>query len=440
MMNIKLLAISILLLVFSVTLFSNTSIVSIDSKKNDIVDKDTTLVVPEEFDNSLDYMLQSWIVKGATKPDCKSNTETATVSDSVYKMRLKKLPYLMEMPYNSTVKAFIELYVVKKRKQMEFMLGMSEYYFPMFEQALAAKKLPLELRNLSIIESALNTTIVSRMGAAGLWQLMINTGRMYGLEINSLVDERLSPVKATNAATRFLKDLYSIYGDWHLVIAAYNCGPGNVNKAIRRSGGKRDYWEIYPYLPRETRGYVPIFIAANYAMHYAKDHNICAATINMPAMTDTVMIRQRIHLEQVANILNLPIEQVKLLNPQYIHNIIPGDIKPYPLCLPIKDISTFSKKYEEITNFKTEELVNTRREEIEIPTSTSTEIKDNHRNSRGSKKDKVRNAGGKGSHKVKKGQTLGEIAAKYGVSIKKLKKLNRLKGSTIRAGEKIKIK
>ncbi len=439
-MNIKLLAISILLLVFSVTLFSNTSIVSIDSKKNDIVDKDTTLVVPEEFDNSLDYMLQSWIVKGATKSDCKSNTETATVSDSVYKMRLKKLPYLMEMPYNSTVKAFIELYVVKKRKQMEFMLGMSEYYFPMFEQALAAKKLPLELRNLSIIESALNTTIVSRMGAAGLWQLMINTGRMYGLEINSLVDERLSPVKATNAATRFLKDLYSIYGDWHLVIAAYNCGPGNVNKAIRRSGGKRDYWEIYPYLPRETRGYVPIFIAANYAMHYAKDHNICAATINMPAMTDTVMIRQRIHLEQVANILNLPIEQVKLLNPQYIHNIIPGDIKPYPLCLPIKEISTFSKKYEEITNFKTEELVNTRREEIEIPTSTSTEIKDNHRNSRGSKKDKVRNAGGKGSHKVKKGQTLGEIAAKYGVSVKKLKKLNRLKGSTIRAGEKIKIK
>jgi membrane-bound lytic murein transglycosylase D len=355
-------------------------------------------------------------------------------------MRLKKLPYLMEMPYNSTVKAFIELYVVKKRKQMEFMLGMSEYYFPMFEQALAAKKLPLELRNLSIIESALNTTIVSRMGAAGLWQLMINTGRMYGLEINSLVDERLSPVKATNAATRFLKDLYSIYGDWHLVIAAYNCGPGNVNKAIRKSGGKRDYWEIYPYLPRETRGYVPIFIAANYAMHYAKDHNICAATINMPAMTDTVMIRQRIHLEQVANILNLPIEQVKLLNPQYIHNIIPGDIKPYPLCLPIKEISTFSKKYEEITNFKTEELVNTRREEIEIPTSTSTEIKDNHRNSRGSKKDKVRNAGGKGSHKVKKGQTLGEIAAKYGVSVKKLKKLNRLKGSTIRAGEKIKIK
>ena len=431
-MNIKLLAISILLLVFSVTLFSNTSIVSIDSKKNDIVDKDTTLVVPEEFDNSLDYMLQSWIVNGATKPDCKSNTETATVSDSVYKMRLKKLPYLMEMPYNSTVKAFIELYVVKKRKQMEFMLGMSEYYFPMFEQALAAKKLPLELRNLSIIESALNTTIVSRMGAAGLWQLMINTGRMYGLEINSLVDERLSPVKATNAATRFLKDLYSIYGDWHLVIAAYNCGPGNVNK--------RDYWEIYPYLPRETRGYVPIFIAANYAMHYAKDHNICAATINMPAMTDTVMIRQRIHLEQVANILNLPIEQVKLLNPQYIHNIIPGDIKPYPLCLPIKEISTFSKKYEEITNFKTEELVNTRREEIEIPTSTSTEIKDNHRNSRDSKKDKVRNAGGKGSHKVKKGQTLGEIAAKYGVSVKKLKKLNRLKGSTIRAGEKIKIK
>jgi membrane-bound lytic murein transglycosylase D len=281
------------------------------------------------------------------------------------------------------------------------------------------------------------------MGAAGLWQLMINTGKMYGLEINSLVDERLSPVKATNAAARFLKDLYSIYGDWHLVIAAYNCGPGNVNKAIRKSGGKRDYWEIYPYLPRETRGYVPIFIAANYAMHYAKEHNICSATINMPAMTDTVMVRQRIHLEQIASVLNLPIEQVRLLNPQYTHDIIPGDIKPYALCLPMKDISAFTQKFEQVSSFKADELVNNRRAEIEVPTVVcDRHSTDKHGKVKEAKHKKGRHRGGDDECglKVKRGQTLGEIAAKYGVSVKKLRKLNKIKGSTIRAGAKIKIK
>jgi membrane-bound lytic murein transglycosylase D len=443
MMNIKFLSMTMIMMMGAVSAYSNSTLVGSDSKKQDAIDKDTTLVVPQEFDNSLDYMLQSWVVKGATKSDCKSSSEIVYVSDSTYKSRLSKLPYLMEMPYNSTVRAFIELYVVRKRRQMEYMLGMSNYYFPVFEQALAANKLPLELKNLSIIESALNTTIVSRMGAAGLWQLMINTGKMYGLEINSLVDERLSPVKATNAAARFLKDLYSIYGDWHLVIAAYNCGPGNVNKAIRKSGGKRDYWEIYPYLPRETRGYVPIFIAANYAMHYAKEHNLCSATINMPAMTDTVMVRQRIHLQQIATVLNLPIEQVRLLNPQYTHDIIPGDIKPYALCLPMKDISAFTQKFEQVSNFKADELVNNRRAEIDVPTVVcDRHSTDKHGKVKEPKHKKGRHRSGDDECglKVKKGQTLGEIAAKYGVSVKKLRKLNKIKGSTIRAGAKIKIK
>ena len=202
---------------------------------------DTTLVIPTDFDNSLDNMLHSWIVRRASTPNCNSSDEIMEVSDSIYKLRLAKMPCLMEMPYNSTIRSYIELYTVKKRRQVEYMMGMSHYYFPLFEQVLGANNMPLELKYLSIIESALNTTIVSRMGAAGLWQLMIATGRMYGLEINSLVDERLSPDKATNAAAHFLKDLYSIYGDWNLVIASYNCGPGNVNKAIRRAGGKRDY-------------------------------------------------------------------------------------------------------------------------------------------------------------------------------------------------------
>jgi membrane-bound lytic murein transglycosylase D len=395
-----------------------------DKSANELV-FDSTLNVPLEFDNTLDYMLQSWVIQRASTLNCNSSDNVVTVPDSVYKLRLSKMPCLMEMPYNPNVRSFIELYTVRKRHQVEYMLGMSNYYFPLFEQVLGANNLPLELKYLSIIESALNTTIVSRMGAAGLWQLMIGTGRMYGLEINSLVDERLSPVKATNAAAKFLKDLYAIYGDWNLVIASYNCGPGNVNKAIRRAGGKRDYWAIYPYLPRETRGYVPIFIAANYSLHYASQHNLCPAIVNMPTLTDTVMVHQRIHLEQVAGVLNLPIDEVRLLNPQYKKDIIPGDIKPYALCLPLNSINAFIAKFNEVVSYKADELINNRRGEIEIVQAASTIT-----------------PGGSGRvtyHKVKSGQTLSDVAEKYGVSLKKLKKWNNIKGSKIMIGQKLKI-
>lgn len=386
---------------------------------------DSSLNVPAEFDNTLDYMLQSWVIQRANSSNCRSSNDIVSVSDSVYKLRLSKMPYLMEMPFNTAVRSFIDLYTVRKRRQVEYMLGMSNYYFPIFEQVLGANNLPLELKYLSIIESALNTTIVSRMGAAGLWQLMIGTGRMYGLEINSLVDERLSPIKATNAAAHFLKDLYSIYGDWNLVIASYNCGPGNVNKAIRRSGGKRDYWAIYPFLPKETRGYVPIFIAANYSLHYASEHNLCPAVVNMPSLTDTVMIHQRIHLEQVASVLNLPIEEVRLLNPQYRKDIIPGNIKPYALCLPLNYANTFIDKINEVISYKADELINNRRSEIEILQAATTIT-----------------PGGSGRviyHKVKSGQSLGVIAAKYGISVSKLKKWNGIRGSNIRPGLRLKI-
>ncbi len=386
---------------------------------------DTTLIIPAEFNNTLDYMLQSWVIQRANTSNCQSTTDLGVVSDSTYKSRLSKMPCLMEMPYNPTVRSYIDLYTIRKRRQVEYMLGMSNYYFPIFEQVLGANNLPYELKYLSIIESALNTTIVSRMGAAGLWQLMIGTGRMYGLEINSLVDERLSPIKATNAAARFLKDLFSIYGDWNLVIASYNCGPGNVNKAIRRAGGKRDYWAIYPYLPRETRGYVPIFIAANYSLIYASEHNLCPAIVNMPALTDTVMVHQRIHLEQIATVLSLPIEEVRLLNPQYRRDIIPGDIKPYALCLPLNYANTFIEKFKEVISYKADELIYNRRSEIEVPQAAATIT-----------------PGGYGKvifYKVKSGQTIGMIASKNGVSVAKLKKWNNLHGSTIRKGQRLKI-
>jgi len=406
-------------------IFSNTCGFSQGNAKNDLKtgDMDTIVSVPSDFDNALDLMTNSWIIQRAQKSNCQSSDDVP-VSDSISKMRLSKMPCLMEMPYNSTVQSYIELYTVRKRHQVEFMLGMSEYYFPLFDQVLGANNLPLELKYLSIIESALNTTIVSRMGAAGLWQLMIGTGRMYGLEINSLVDERLSPVKATNAAALFLKDLYSIYGDWHLVIAAYNCGPGNVNKAIRRAGGKRDYWAIYANLPRETRGYVPIFIAANYTMNYAPEHKLCAAIVNMPAITDTVVVHKRIHLEQVATILNLPIEEVRLLNAQYKKDIVPGDIKPYSLCLPLNYINTFVTRFDDIVSYKADSLVNTRRAEITIPQVAPPSLGGS---------DKVI------YYKVKRGQTLSDVADKYGVSVKKLKAWNHLRRNSIKIGQHLKI-
>lgn len=385
---------------------------------------DTTFNVPVEFESALDYMLHTWAVQRSIKPDCIEVFVPESISDSIYISRLKRLPGIMEMPYNSNVRAFIELYTVRKRNQLSYMLGLSNYYFPMFEQILAANKLPLELKYLPIIESALNTTAISRMGAAGLWQFMIATGRMYGLEVNTLVDERLDPIKATHAAAKFLKDLYSIYGDWHLVIAAYNCGPGNVNKAIRRAGGKRDYWAIYPYLPAETRGYVPIFIAANYSMHYAAKHNICKAEVEMPSITDTIVVRQRIHLEQVAQVLNIPIGQVRMLNPQYRRDIVPGDIKPYAINLPLNYANNFIDKQSDIVAYKSDSLINNRRSQIEITQAKATA------------------PGGRGNvtyHKVTRGQNLGSIAQRYGVSVTQLKKWNNLRSSKIQINQRLKI-
>lgn len=403
------------------------------SQKQDIVTEeslnsisaDSTVSIPLEIDNSLDNLLHSWIVKYSNSSNCNTGEIPTDLTDSIYKLRLSKMPCIMEMPFNNIVRSFIELYTVRKRRQMEYMMGMSEYYFPLFEEVLNANNLPLELKYLPIIESALNPIAVSRVGAGGLWQFMVGTGKMYGLEVNSLIDERLDPIKATNAAARFLKDLYSIYGDWHLVIAAYNCGPGNVNKAIRRSGGKRDYWAIYPYLPAETRGYVPIFIAANYSMFYAAHHNICKAEVMMPKLTDTIVVNQTIHFEQISQVLDIPIEEIKLLNPQYRKNIIPGNIKPYTLCLPLSKTTNFIDKYNDIVAFKADSLVNTRRSEVEIVQSAP-----------------AVSPGGSGRviyHTIRKGQTLSSIGARYGVSVTKLKNWNNLRGSKIQPGKRLKI-
>ena len=262
------------------------------------------------------------------------STEVAdTTPDSVYARRLLDLASPIQFPYNNIVKGYINRYTSSRYGTISRILGMSQYYFPIIEEALLREGLPVELRALPIIESALSPTATSPMGAVGLWQFMPTTGKSYGLEINSLVDERRDPYLATQAACRYLKDLYAIYNDWSLAIAAYNCGPGNVNKAIARSGGK-NFWEIYDYLPRETRGYVPAFIGASYAYAYHQQHGIEPTEAPIPLSVDTVRINKLMHLEQISSTIDLPIETLRQLNPQYKLDIIPATTKTYALVLP----------------------------------------------------------------------------------------------------------
>jgi membrane-bound lytic murein transglycosylase D len=317
------------------------------------------LIMPQGYDMSFNGLLNQWYERKNINTSFVNDSINPFFSDSIIIDRLSKLPTIMELPFNEHVRKCIDFYTLQKRKQVSYMLAMGQYYMPIFEDQLLANKLPDELKYLPIIESALNPTAYSRAGAGGLWQLMVSTGRIYGLEINSLIDERMDPYKSSIAAARYLKDLYRIYGDWNLVIAAYNCGPGNVNKAIRRSGGKRDYWQIYPYLPNETRNYVPIFIAANYVMNYYKQHNLNVAPVCLP-MSDTIMVKEKVHLIQIADLMNLPIAELRVLNPQYRQDVVPGNYKPCAIRLPLNAASSFLQNKDKIVAYKAEELFTNR--------------------------------------------------------------------------------
>ena len=307
------------------------------------------------------YMSKTYLSTG----DCNMKDENPTFTPEEYIERLRRMPTIMEMGYNDIVQRFIDRYMGRLRHSVSYMLGTANFYVPIFEEALEAYQVPLELKYLPVIESALNPKAVSRVGATGLWQFMLGTGKMYGLEVNSLVDERRDPVRASYAAARYLRDLYRIFGDWNLVIAAYNCGPGNINKAIRRSGGFKDYWQLYPYLPAETRGYVPAFIAANYAMTYYCEHNICPMTTKLPLQTDTIVVDRDVHLEQIAAVLDLDIEMLRSLNPQYRRDIVPGTSKKYAIRLPMADTGRFIDMQDSIYNYRTTELL-TKRAVVEV--------------------------------------------------------------------------
>lgn len=443
-------------------------VISASSLQAQVVDDDTEITVtndkgenetfdlPEAMTSEIDSLLHLYNTKTYLKrdADCNLPNVNKTYEPDVYKDRLRRLPTIMEMPYNNVVQKFIDRYSNELRNAVGIMLGASNFYMPIFEQALETYNLPLELKYLPVIESGLNPKAVSRVGATGLWQFMLATAKNYGLEINSLLDERCDPIKSSYAAANYLSDLYRIFGDWNLVIAAYNCGPDKLTQAIHRAGGSKDYWKIYPYLPRETRGYVPAFIAANYIMNYYCEHNICPMTTDLPAKTDTILVNRDVHFKQIAQVLNVDEELVRSLNPQYRKDIVIGYTKPSTLRLPVDKINSFIDQEDSVYAYNADVLL-TKRSEVEVAqevpsyssgrTSVSSSRKSysrskskrsRHKSSRSSR----RRRSSKKSVTVRGGDTLSEIAARNHTTVKKLKRLNGLKGNNIRKGKKIRVR
>ncbi|MBE6305497.1 MAG: LysM peptidoglycan-binding domain-containing protein [Bacteroidales bacterium] len=388
---------------------------------------DTAIVFPESMQADVHKMQQNWYLQNYTILDTIGSPDIPA-TDEVMIQRLQLTPTTIEMPFNPVVKEHIKLYVEKRRSLIETMLGLSLYYMPIFEEALEREGLPLELKNLPIIESSLNPNAVSRSGATGLWQFMLATARGLGMEISTLVDERRDPITASANAAKYLKQLYGIYNDWSLAIAAYNCGPGNVNRALVRAGATpedpKDFWEIYYHLPNETRGYVPGFIAATYAMNYYADHGISPALAKRPILTDTVHISERLHFNSISNVLNIPVDELRVLNPQYRKDIIPGDIKPYALRLPSQMIYNFLMNLDSIRNASQEYAP---RSVVRVGDASDNISED------GMYREIIK------WHKVRRGETIGKIAKKYGVTISQIKKWNGLRSNTIKRGAKLKI-
>lgn len=386
--------------------------------------KEEVIDLPESMENDMDSLYRDWQSKNLILPNgnCQATATSPVVSDSIYIDRLSRIPSVIELPFNDAVKKSIEAYTIRLRNKVSFMLAAANFYMPIIEEALDAYDLPMELKYLPVIESALNPQALSRRRASGLWQFILSTGKLYGLENNSLVDDRRDPIKSTWAAARHLKDLYNIYKDWNLVLAAYNCGPGNVNKAIRRAKGETDYWAIYNYLPRETRGYVPAFIAANYVMNYYCEHGICPMESELPATTDTIQINRQLHLQQVADVCGISVEQLRSLNPQYKKDIIPGNSKPYALRLPESQIKNFIEKQDSIFAYQPDKYQNKRKTVAIKNTSATT------------------NSKGATYHLIKQGDTLGGIAIKYGTTVSKLRQLNGIRGNNIRAGKRLRVR
>ena len=419
---------------------------------NDQTGRDEVIDLPEGMTQSCYSLLSEWMAKKYLYPDttCVDPDTNPVFQPDEFRDRLRRLPVVMEMPYNSVVQKFIDQYSTRLRRSVSYMLGAGNFYVPIFEEALDYYGLPLELKYLPFIESALEPKAKSRAGAVGLWQFMLATAKRYDLTVNSLIDERQDPYKSTWAAARYLRDLYGIFNDWNLVIAAYNCGPTNVSKAIHRAGGLHDYWSIYPYLPAETRGYVPAFIAANYIMNYYCEHNICPMKTKYPLSTDTLQIHRDLHMDQVAAFTGIDKEAIQALNPQYRTDLIPGSTGTMSLCLPTDALTAFIDQEDSIYNYRADELLK-RRDVVEVTdqaassrrTYTSASSSRSSKSSRSGSSRSKRKAKSKAATKtttVRQGDTLSQIAARNGTTVKKLRQLNGIKGNLINVGQKIRVK
>ena len=387
---------------------------------------------PEDYTPEItDSLLSIWYLhrqarknEEGTGYDMDSIRFTSNVPDAVMKARLEKMNSFITLPYNDKVRNYMILYSEKMPTKMGTILALCKYYMPIFEETFSKYNLPDELKYMAIIESALNPVAVSRAGAKGMWQFMFRTAQLYGLEINSFVDERLDPFKSADAAARYLTDSYNVFGDWNLAISSYNCGSGNINKAIRRSGGKRDFWSVYDYLPRETRGYVPAFVGAMYAVHYSKEYGLTPADMRMPAQLDTFEIHRNLHFKQISDLVGISVEELRNLNPQYIKDVIPGDSKTYILRIPYNYSSDFIAHEDSIYTYKASEYLNPQT------------LVDN---GRGSGSGATYSSSGVITNKVKKGDTLGKIAARYHVTVNQLKNWNHLRSTNLSIGQKIKV-
>lgn len=408
------------LIVVMIFLSVNLQAQIISEKTSNVVDYDPIAATLDSLVN-LTYVQRLSVNSASAAQNNFKSFEIPSYSPEIYKKRIEKIQTPIPLCYNNQVQEYINMYGFKKRDLTERVMGLSGFYFPLFEQILDQQGLPLEFKYLSIVESALNPVAVSRCGATGLWQFMFATGKLYNLKINTFIDERRDPALSTYAACQYFKDMYAVYNDWLLVIAAYNCGPGNVNRAIARSGGKRTFWEISPYLPRETRGYVPAFIAITYLMSYPSEHNLIPVA---PAISffeaDTVMTDQQVSLSTIANAINVPVEMMKYLNPMYKRGIVPDSDEPMPLNLPSNKINSYLANLSTI--YKPEEN-NT------YASFTSNENSVEDQSSQLIKK----------YHSVKKGEHLQGIAKHYKCTVGDLKSWNKLKGNNIAKGQKLAI-
>lgn len=380
--------------------------------------------LPESFDMALDSLLNSRYKEyySLSKPKRQASKRELESKDQLYRDRLARMESAIPLTYNPAVREAIDLYVNRRSNLMSLMLSRATYYFPIIEEELDRQGLPLELKYLAIVESALNPTAVSRMGATGFWQFMLRTGKIYGLTINSVIDERMDPRKSTRAMCEYFKDMYALYGDWMLAIAAYNCGPGNINKAIRRSGGKRDFWEIFPYLPRETRSYVPFFIAAFYSMEYYREHDIRPSAIHIPIATDTVHLARRCTTRELAEITSVSLDTIELLNPMYKKGIIPGNQQSQVIVLPAQAAIDFASNKEKY--FASHHMSEAKVEDS-APDMDEKETADSEREV---------------TYRVRRGDSLGSIARRYHVTTAQIKEWNGLRSNMIHPGQKLVIR